>query len=88
MIEIDKRWANIDYWKALGVMVDPTTMGYYLNAVDLKFDSNKKIIQQKENRRIYNKTWIKTFKISFGYVFLFDLGLSNFLFACNITFKI
>jgi len=69
MIAVDKRWANIDYWKALGVMVDPTTMGYYLNAVDLKFDSNKEIIQQKENRRIYNKTWIKTFKVSFLVMF-------------------
>jgi putative spermidine/putrescine transport system permease protein len=64
MIAMDKKWADIEYWKALGQMVDPTTMGYYLNAVDLKYDSNKDIIQQKENRRIYNKTWIKTFKVS------------------------
>ena len=64
MIASDKKWADIEYWKALGQMVDPTTMGYYLNAVDLKYDSNKDIIQQKENRRIYNKTWIKTFKVS------------------------
>ncbi len=64
MIAAEKRWGDIEYWKALGQMVDPTTMGYYLNAVDLKYDSNKDIIQQKENRRIYNKTWIKTFKVS------------------------
>ena len=56
MIKIDKRWASMDYWKALGEMVDPTTMGYYLNAVDLKYDSNKEIIAQPENRRIYNHT--------------------------------
>ena len=41
MIAIDKKWADPEYWLALGQMVDPTTMGYYLNAVDLKFDSNK-----------------------------------------------
>ena len=64
MIAAEKRWGDIEYWKALGQMVDPTTMGYYLNAVDLKYDSSKEIIQQKENRRIYNKTWIKTFKVS------------------------
>ena len=64
MIAVDKRWGDIEYWKAVGQMVDPTTMGYYLNAVDLKYDSNKEIVQQKENRRIYNKTWIKTFKVS------------------------
>ena len=64
MIAIDKRWADMEYWKAIGVMVDPITAGYYLNAVDLKYDVNKEVVQQKENRRIYNKTWIKTFKVS------------------------
>ena len=64
MIAIDKRWADIEYWKAIGVMVDPTTAGYYLNAVDLKYDVNKEVVRQKENRRIYNHTWIKTFKVS------------------------
>ena len=74
MIEIDKRWGDPLYWKALGEMVDPTTMGYYLNAVDLKYDSNKEIITQPENRRIYNHTWIKTFKVSL-LVTLFTLML-------------
>ena len=74
MIKIDKRWGDPLYWKALGEMVDPTTMGYYLNAVDLKYDSNKEIIAQPENRRIYNHTWIKTFKVSL-LVTLFTLML-------------
>jgi putative spermidine/putrescine transport system permease protein len=64
MIAIDKRWADMEYWKAIGVMVDPTTAGYFLNAIDLKYDVNKEVVQQKENRRIYNKTWFKTFKVS------------------------
>jgi len=64
MIAIDKKWADMEYWKAIGVMVDATTAGYYLNAVDLKYNVDKEIVQQKENRRIYNHTWIKTFKVS------------------------
>jgi putative spermidine/putrescine transport system permease protein len=64
MIAIDKRWADMEYWRAIGVMVDPTTAGYFLNAIDLKYDVNKEIVQQKENRRIYNATWFKTFKVS------------------------
>ena len=64
MIAVDKRWGDPIYWKALGEMVDPTTFGYYLNSVDLKYDSNKKVIAQPENRRIYMHTWIKTFKVS------------------------
>ena len=64
MIAIDKRWADMEYWKAIGVMVDARTAGYYLNAVDLKYNVDKEIIRQEENRRIYNHTWIKTFKVS------------------------
>ncbi len=64
MIAIDKRWGDMEYWKALGVMVDPVTAGYYLNAVDLKYNVDKEIVRQKENRRIYNHTWFKTFKVS------------------------
>jgi len=64
MIAIDKKWADMEYWKALGVMVDATTAGYYLNAVDLKYNVDKEVVRQKENRRIYNHTWIKTFKVS------------------------
>ena len=64
MIAIDKRWANMEFWQAMGQMIDPYTAGYYLNAVDLKYDSNRKIVQQPKKRRIYNHTWIKTFKVS------------------------
>ncbi len=64
MIAIDKKWADMEYWKAIGEMVDPYTFGYFLNAVDLKYDAKRKIVQQPKKRRIYNHTWIKTFKVS------------------------
>ncbi len=64
MIAIDKRWGKMEFWQAMGQMIDPYTAGYYLNAVDLKYDSNRKIVQQPKKRRIYNHTWIKTFKVS------------------------
>ncbi len=64
MIAIDKRWGKMEFWQAMGQMVDPYTAGYYLNAVDLKYDAKRKIVQQPKKRRIYNHTWIKTFKVS------------------------
>ncbi len=64
MIAIDKRWGKMEFWQAMGQMIDPYTAGYYLNAVDLKYDSERKIVQQPKKRRIYNHTWIKTFKVS------------------------
>ena len=33
-------------------------------AIDKKYDSEKNVIDQPENRQIYVKTWIKTFKVS------------------------
>ena len=80
MIKVDKKWGNPEYWLALGVMVDPTTYEYYLNSFDKKYDSEKNIIDQPEERRIYVKTWIKTFKVSIlSNIILFDFGISNFI---------
>ena len=64
MIKRDKRWAKVEFWQSLGAMKDPYTMGYYLNAVDLKYDANKNIVQKAEYLRIYNTIWVRTLKVS------------------------
>jgi len=64
MIDIHKRWGEMKYWQSLGAMIDTTTMGYYLNAVDLRYDGQKNIIQQPENRQVYNLLWWRTFVVS------------------------
>ena len=75
MIEVDKKWEDPEFWLALGVMVDPKTYEYYLNSFDKKYDSEKNIIDQPENRQIYVNTWIKTFKVSILVtLFCFMLG--------------
>ena len=75
MIEVDRKWGDAEFWLALGVMVDPKTYEYYLNSVDKKYDSEKNIIDQPENRQIYVKTWVKTFKVSILVtLFCFMLG--------------
>ena len=75
MIEVDRKWGDPEFWLALGVMVDPETYEYYLNSIDKRYDSEKNIINQPENRQIYVKTWIKTFKVSILVtLFCFMLG--------------
>ena len=75
MIEVDRKWGDPEFWLALGVMVDPKTYEYYLNSIDKRYDSEKNIIDQPENRQIYVKTWIKTFKVSILVtLFCFMLG--------------
>ena len=53
MVKKDKRWGKVETWQSLGAMKDPYTMGYYLNAVDLRYDANKNIIEKKEYLQIY-----------------------------------
>ena len=38
----------------------------YLKGVDLKFDQDRNIIQQDEDRRIHKILWLRTLKLHFG----------------------
>ena len=64
MIKRDKRWGKIEFWQSLGAMKDPYTMGYYLNAVDLRYDANKNIIEKEEYLKIYKTIWMRTLQVS------------------------
>jgi putative spermidine/putrescine transport system permease protein len=64
MIEIQKRWNQVEFWRSLSAMKDPYTLGYYLNAVDLKYDYGKTIIEQPENRQVYILLWKRTLLVS------------------------
>ena len=64
MIELDKRWGDIEFWRSLGAMKDPYTLGYYLNAVDYRFDADKNVIAQPEKRRVYLMLWRRTLLVS------------------------
>lgn len=64
MIKADKRWGDIEYWQALGAMKDQYTLGYYWNAIDRRYDANKNVIQQPEERRVYVTLWWRTFVLS------------------------
>ena len=64
LIEINEGWADPTFWYSMAQMLNTSTSIYYWNAIDRTFDLNGDVIQQEENRRIYIKTWIKTFKVS------------------------
>lgn len=64
MIDIDKKWGDIAFWQSLGSMKDAYTMGYYLNSVDLRYDYEKNVMAQPENRRIYKMLWGRTLLVS------------------------
>ncbi len=64
MIKTDKKWGDITFWQSLGSMKDPYTFGYYLNAVDLRYNHDKSVTAQPENRRIYKMLWGRTLLVS------------------------
>ena len=64
LIEINEGWADPTFWYSMAQMLNENTSIYYWNAIDRTFDLNGDVIQQEENRRVYIKTWIKTFKVS------------------------
>tara|TARA_B100000686_G_scaffold117389_1_gene124606 strand:- start:3602 stop:5224 length:1623 start_codon:yes stop_codon:yes gene_type:complete len=64
MIKADKRWGDIGFWHALLAMQKPQTSGYYLNAVDRKWDENREVVMQPEERQVYVMLWWRTFLVS------------------------
>jgi len=64
MIKADKRWGDVAFWQALVPMQHPQTTGYYLNAVDRKWDKDSNIVMQPKERRVYTMLWWRTFLVS------------------------
>lgn len=64
MLQLNQRWGNVEFWQSLGAMKDPVTFGYYLNAVDLKYDGNKNVTRVDKHRRIYQLLWWRTLLVS------------------------
>ena len=74
LIEINEDWADPTFWYSMSQMLNESTSIYYWNAIDRTFDQDTNIVMQPEERRMYVKTWIKTFKVSV-YVTFFCLVL-------------
>jgi putative spermidine/putrescine transport system permease protein len=64
MIKADKRWGDVEFWRSLGAMKDAYTLGYYLNAIDMRYDADKSPIMQPEKRRVYVTLWWRTLLVS------------------------
>ena len=74
LIEINEDWADPTFWYSMSQMLNESTSIYYWNAIDRTYDQDANIVRQPEERRMYVRTWIKTFKVSV-YVTFFCLVL-------------
>ena len=64
-IKVHKRWGQSEYLVALKNTSPNWSYAKYLKGVDLKFDQDRNIIQQDEDRQIYKILWFRTINVAF-----------------------
>ena len=65
IMKVHKRWANVEYWRAIKRRAPNYTYSKYLKGVDMYEDENGKIVQVEESRRVHKKLWFRTLEIAF-----------------------
>ena len=70
LIKANKKWGEPENWLLLKRLSTPYTLGFYLNAVDLKFDVDGAIVAQPDFRQIYVDLFLRTFWMSALITFL------------------
>ncbi|WP_293572927.1 ABC transporter permease [Phaeobacter sp.] len=63
LIELNDGWADLELWRTVATYSSAHTMGYFLNAVDLKLGSEG-VEVRPEDERIYNTMLIRTMRMS------------------------
>ena len=64
LIEVDRRWAELDTWTLIRRESGTTTESYFLSAADLAFDESGGISWKAEERRIYLFLFYRTMWMS------------------------
>ena len=64
IIKTNKKWANIEVWRAMKLTSQDLTPSFYATALDGRYTVDKGFIKQNENRQIYVKLFWRTFLIS------------------------
>ncbi len=64
VIKTNKKWANIEVWRAMKITSQDLTPSFYATALDGRYTVDKGFVKQNENRQIYVKLFWRTFMIS------------------------
>ena len=64
VIKTNKKWANIEVWRAMKITSQDLTPSFYATALDGRYTVEKGFVKQNENRQIYVKLFWRTFMIS------------------------
>ena len=64
LIDVKKKWGDIETWQAMKIASNTLTTGYVAAAVDLKLNADGSLSRQDEDRRIHVKLFLRTIEIS------------------------
>ena len=70
IMSVHKRWANVEYWRALKRRSPPYTYSKYLKGIDMYENEDGKIVQVPEDRRVHKILWMRTLNIALGVTIL------------------
>ena len=64
MVKLNKKWGDIEVWRAMKLTSESLTPAFYATALDHKYTVDRGFVSQVENRQIYVKLFIRTLMIS------------------------
>ena len=65
IMNVHKRWADVEYWKAIKRRAPEITYSKYLKGIDMYENESGEIISVPEDRRIHRILWLRTLEIAF-----------------------
>jgi len=64
VIKTNKKWDNIEVWRAMKITSQDLTPAFYATALDGRYTANQGFVSQDENRQIYVQLFWRTMMIS------------------------
>ena len=65
IMDVHKRWANVEYWRAIKRRAPAYTYQKYLKGIDMYENEKGEIINVSEDRRVHRILWMRTLEIAF-----------------------
>ena len=65
IMSVHKRWADVEYWRAIQRRAPEFTGQKYLKGMDMYVNEEGKIVSVSEDRRIHRVLWLRTLEIAF-----------------------
>jgi putative spermidine/putrescine transport system permease protein len=83
---VHKRWADVEYWKAIKRRAPALLVKNILKGMDMYKNESGEIVSVEEDRRIHRILWLRTLEIAFFVtLILFFDGISNSSFVSYFT---